>query len=68
MSGMSIVGALAPPPGVTPNFEHPQGSIKKYNVVAYALGVPVITIFVAVRLYVKAYIIRAIHPEDCEFS
>ncbi|TGO58688.1 hypothetical protein BCON_0052g00320 [Botryotinia convoluta] len=53
----AIEGALSPPPGVTPNFVNPP-SITKYNVLCQAVCVPVVTVFVIIRLYTRVFIHR----------
>ncbi|KAK8034232.1 hypothetical protein PG993_009227, partial [Apiospora rasikravindrae] len=48
------VGAIPPPPGVTPNFENPVDVLNTINLVSQILSIVVMTIFLALRVYVKA--------------
>ncbi|KAM3155058.1 hypothetical protein ABEW05_004436 [Botrytis cinerea] len=48
-------GALPPPSGVTPNFVSPP-SIARYNILCQAVCVPVVTLFVILRLYTRIFI------------
>ncbi|KAF7929221.1 uncharacterized protein EAE98_005140 [Botrytis deweyae] len=59
----AIEGALPPPPGVTPNFVNPP-SIAKYNVLCQAVCVPVVTVFVVIRLYTRVFIHRKTTGDD----
>lgn len=55
--------ALAPPKGVTPNFDNPS------NLAAPELAVlqlTLATLFVAMRLYTKRFVVKRILAEDCE--
>lgn len=55
--------ALAPPPGTTPNFENPPNlNAASYSMAVVAIALP--TIAVALRLYTKAFIVRAPAWED----
>ncbi|KAM0128503.1 hypothetical protein ACHAO1_008968 [Botrytis cinerea] len=51
----AIEGALPPPSGVTPNFVSPP-SIARYNILCQAVCVPVVTLFVILRLYTRVFI------------
>ena len=59
------VGAIPPPPGVTPNFTNPvyhSGAIIPLSAVFITLA----TIFLAIRIYTKAVILKVFGLEDCE--
>ena len=61
------VGVIPPPPGVTPNFEHPayhSGGI----VPIAAVFIPLAAIFMILRVYTKLRIIRVFGLEDCEWT
>jgi hypothetical protein len=60
-----IVGALPPPPGVIPNFEHPE-SRRNRNVVAMAILLPLATLVLALRLYIRRVIVRSMGSDDCK--
>lgn len=62
-----IVGALAPPPGVTPDFQNPV-SLHKYNILCQAVCLSASTLFVWARMYSKARVIPPIGVEDCNDS
>ncbi|KAK8111999.1 uncharacterized protein PG998_008456 [Apiospora kogelbergensis] len=47
------VGAVAPPPGVTPNFENPDDVLHTVNLVAQILSMVIMTPFIVMRVYVK---------------
>ena len=60
---MAVMGPIPPPPGVTPNFDHPeQGGT--HVVVLGLVGIPISTLFLAMRLYTKARINRSFGSED----
>ena len=61
----STVGALPPPPGVTPDFKHPY-SIRKFDIVTQAVCLPISTLCVLARVYTKARITPSLGPDDCE--
>lgn len=56
---------LAPPPGVTPDFESPF-SLQPYQAVVVAACIILTTVLVGARLYTKARIVRAVVWEDCK--
>ncbi|KAH6668388.1 hypothetical protein B0J14DRAFT_600636 [Halenospora varia] len=62
-STTDMIGAYPPPPGMTPNFAHPD--YIGYRVVIVAIVFPVLTLgFLLVRLYVKGFLIRQFHLDD----
>lgn len=48
-----IVGAMQPPEGVTPNFEHPRDNLKTITLVTQGLTLVVVTVFIIIRFYAK---------------
>ncbi len=61
-----IPGVLPPPPGVTPNFEHP-ASQGHYLSLTSVVCVVIAAIFVFARLWVKLVVSRAPGWDDGEF-
>ena len=57
--------ALAPPPGVIPEFGDPF-SLRPYQNVSMSLGLICSGIFLAARLYTKARVFRRFEWEDCK--
>lgn len=58
-------GAIPPPPGVIPNFEHPVS--RKKDVVISAIVCPIIAgLFFALRLYTRIHITRTLGWDDCK--
>jgi hypothetical protein len=63
-SSQEIQGASPPPPGVIPDFVHPKrhdGPIFHANIA----GIVLATIFLSLRLYTKAAIVRPMGAPDC---
>ena len=50
---MDFPGAAPPPPGVTPNLDHPFESLRLCNYVVQACTILLVTVFVAARIYSK---------------
>ncbi|KAG4028202.1 hypothetical protein MFRU_023g00390 [Monilinia fructicola] len=59
----AIVGALPPPAGVSPNFINPP-SIANYNLLCQVICMPVVTVFVALRLYTRSCIHQKTTGDD----
>lgn len=59
--------ALAPPPGVIPNFVNPDNAFVSY-VVTVVLCVSTSTLVFWMRMYTKIYILQRLGWEDCKFS
>ncbi|KAK0118650.1 hypothetical protein ONS95_007532 [Cadophora gregata] len=55
---------VPPPPGITPNFEHPEDVLKTVNIVAVAATIAVIAPLVAGRVTIKLCITRVFNVED----
>lgn len=61
----TIIPAMPPPPGVTPNFENPEWI--GYRLIIVAVVFPVIALcFLLPRLWSAAFIIKKWHPDDCK--
>jgi hypothetical protein len=61
-----VVGAMPPPPGVIPNFEHPE-SRGNQVVVTIAVLLPLATLVLSLRLYTRRMIVRTMGSDDCKF-
>ena len=63
---MDQMPGLKPPPGVTPNFINP---VNYQNTIVATLAVclTVATLFTALRLYSKIFIIKSVALEDCKY-
>ncbi|KAH6700564.1 hypothetical protein BKA61DRAFT_681673 [Leptodontidium sp. MPI-SDFR-AT-0119] len=60
-----IVGVILPPPGVIPDFEHPES--RGYQIIlANAILFPLVTLFVVLRIYTRAIIVRNVGSDDCQ--
>lgn len=57
------VGAIEPPPGVVPNFVDPS-SIQYYSVLCASICLPLVTIFVALRMFIKVFVLHKVCAED----
>lgn len=58
--------AAPPPPGVEPNFDHPSGDANFWLKFTQFLCIPVVTIFVALRMYSKIFVLHEFYMEDCK--
>lgn len=63
---MSQQGALPPPPGVVPNFVNPSGGVHFWLKFAQFVCIPIITVFVALRMYAKIFMLHEFYLEDCK--
>jgi hypothetical protein len=63
---MSQEGAAPPPPGVEPNFDNPSGGVHFWLIFAQFLCIPIVTVFVALRIYVKIFMQHEFYLEDCK--
>ena len=62
---LSKIPALEPPPGVIPDFVNPP-SLAKTLIIVNVIFMVLMVIFVALRVYSKALVIRAMGWDDCE--
>jgi len=60
------VGALEPPPGVTPDLKNPDTTVSKYNIACQVVCYMVVGASVLARTYTKIYIRPGLKVEDCE--
>ncbi|PGH03210.1 hypothetical protein GX51_04245 [Blastomyces parvus] len=60
----AVKGALDPPPGVVPNFEHPKDNLNTVLVITQILCIIFVTVFFLLRVYVKLAILRSFGRED----
>jgi hypothetical protein len=63
---MSQQGAIPPPPGVVPDFNNPSGGVHFWLKFAQFVCIPIITIFVALRMYAKILMLHEFYLEDCK--
>jgi hypothetical protein len=62
----AIVGLARPPPGVTPNFAHPES--RGYRIsITLVVCLVLCTGVVLVRLYTRYFITRMIGADDCKY-
>jgi hypothetical protein len=59
--------ALAPPPGVVPNFIDPPTNRAAIFVV-FVTCLVIMTLAVAIRMYTKIFMLKKLAIEDCEYS
>ena len=57
--------AIPPPAGQSSNFAHPKDVLHTVNYVTQVLSIIVITVFVAVRVWIKAHYHKNLNVEDC---
>ena len=60
-----IVGASPPPPGVVPNFEHPE-SRGHLIILVTAILLPIATFVLALRIYTRVALVRYLGSDDCK--
>ncbi|MCJ1424710.1 hypothetical protein MMC29_002598 [Sticta canariensis] len=63
MVGRRTIEAIEPPPGVVPNFVNPP-SIGYYTVLCATVCLPLITIFVGLRIFTKVFVLHKVCTED----
>jgi hypothetical protein len=62
---MATEGAAPPPPGVVPDFENPHGAVHLWTILTQLLCIPIVTIFVGLRICTKIFLINRMYAEDC---
>ena len=62
---LSKIPALAPPPGVTPNFDNPS-SIGKAIIIVNVVFLTLMLGFVIMRIYTRGILLGSLHWDDCE--
>lgn len=60
------VGAVSPPPGVVPDFEHPEDIFWTVNIVSQTVAMVTITVFFSLRVFTKTFIAPPFCREDCK--
>lgn len=61
------VGAAPPPPGVTPVFNGPLNDKQKQIILTSAIMMALSTLFMGLRLFTRAFIVKSIGTDDCKF-
>ena len=56
-----------PPPGVLPNFVNPP-TLNTASVSAMTVELVLTTLFVSMRMYTKAFLMRSLWYEDCKYN
>ncbi|WDK21179.1 integral membrane protein [Colletotrichum graminicola] len=59
-----VEGAAPPPEGVIPNLQHPEDVLYTINLVSQILSVSVVSLFMLLRIYAKAWVSPPFHAED----
>ena len=62
---MSTVGAIEPPPGITPNFKNPtsrSGQLLAANLACLIIA----SVFVTLRAYTHISLVRSVGWDDCK--
>lgn len=62
---MSQRPAVPPPEGQTSNLAHPKDVLHTVNLATQLLCIVVVTIFVVIRIWIKAQYHRNLNAEDC---
>ncbi|KAF8848944.1 hypothetical protein BDZ45DRAFT_540839, partial [Acephala macrosclerotiorum] len=57
-------GAVPPPPGVTPDFEHPQDVLHTISLITQLLCLSIVTPIVWLKIYARARIQKIMYRED----
>ncbi|PVH81178.1 hypothetical protein DL98DRAFT_548618 [Cadophora sp. DSE1049] len=60
----AMQGSAPPPPGITPNFEHPEDVLKTINTVSIVLTIAVMAPLVAGRVFIKVFLTKVFYVED----
>jgi hypothetical protein len=63
----TIEGALPPPPGIIPNFAHPDKTVWTASVVTQALCLVVVGVLMGLRIYVRTSVTKNFGKDDCRF-
>ena len=63
---MSFTPAALPPSGVTANLEHPDRTAQTWDYITQTLCMVFMTVFFALRMYVRLNILNGLGLEDCE--
>ena len=63
----TIEGALPPPPGIIPNFAHPDKTVWTASVVTQALCLVIVGMLMGLRIYVRTSVTKNFGKDDCRF-
>ena len=63
----AIVGAMAPPDGVTPNFDGHLTTLQREFYIIWIVTFFVATVALVMRIYTRGWIVRAFGLDDCKF-
>ena len=61
----AMQGSAPPPPGITPNFEHPEDILKTINTVSIVITIAAMAPLVAGRVYIRVFLTKVFYVEDC---
>jgi hypothetical protein len=62
---MTQLPAVPPPVGQISNFAHPKDVLHTVNLATQVLCIVVVTIFVVIRIWIKAQYHQNLNAEDC---
>lgn len=57
---------IPPPPGVVPDFDHPQQQKWLEHYLVFAIGAPLAFLALCQRYYTKVYLSNGLQIDDCE--
>ena len=63
----TIEGALPPPPGIIPNFAHPDKTVWTASVVTQVLCLVIVGMLMGLRIYVRTSVMNNFGKDDCRF-
>jgi hypothetical protein len=70
MSGYPVVDGVTvlvlPPPGITPNFDHPRQNKWLEHYLVFGIGAPLAFLALCQRFYTKIFLSRGLQLDDCE--
>jgi hypothetical protein len=61
-----LIGAMPPPPGITPDFDNPKDELRTLMITTQVLCISIVSIFVFLRVYVRIRIMHDFGREDCK--
>lgn len=53
---------------IAPNLQHPEDVLHSINLVSQILAITLVSLFMALRLYTKAFVAPPFHTDDCKFT
>jgi hypothetical protein len=70
MSGYPVVDGVTvlvlPPPGITPDFDHPRQNKWLEHYLVFGIGAPLAFLALCQRFYTKIFLSRGLQLDDCE--